>query len=346
MSFRMWVTLITIVLIAGTIYFAWGEIVEAWNLMGQANLWILSLLIPMQIFSYYATGGVIFSYLRAKGDIKQVNRRQMTRMALELNFVNHIIPSGGAVGFTYLGWLLSRFGVRAGRATMAQIVRFGLTFATFLVLLIVSVIWLAIDHEVDRIVYILCSIMAVLCIAGVFAIIYIISGRRRLVKFSQGVERLINKVVKFFTRGRKTEAFEEGVIQNFFEELHDDYEAIKKDKKILLKPFLWALWAHITDVLMFVIAFLALGAWVNPAVVFIAMGIAAVVAVVSLVPAGAGATEFVMVTFFIAAGVPLDLALAGTLLARILLVMGTILFGYFFYQHTMSTYGKNPIQRQ
>jgi uncharacterized protein (TIRG00374 family) len=346
MSFRMWVTIITVLLLAGTVYFGWSEIVDAWNLLGQVNLWILSLLIPIQLLSYYATGGLMFSYLRSKGELKTANRWQMTRMTLELNFVNHILPSGGAVGFTYLGWVLSRFGVKAGRATMAQIIRFGVTFATFLLLLVASVVWLAIDHQVDRTVYIMCSILAVMSIAAVGAIIYIISGRKRLVKFSGLLNRFFNKITKFFTRGRKTELFEDGVIEKFFEELHDDYEAIKKDKKILFKPFLWGVWAHVSDVLLFVVAFWALGLWVNPAVIFIAMGLAAIAAVLSVIPAGAGASEAVMITFYVTAGVPLDVALAGTLLARVILVMGTIIFGYFFYQHTMNTYGKTPVQRK
>jgi len=101
-SFRGWLTIITLGLLAIVVVAAWPEIVKAWLLLGQVNISISLLLIPVQFFSYYATGGMIFSYLRAKGNLKDMSHWGTTRLALELNFVNHILPSGGAAGFSYL----------------------------------------------------------------------------------------------------------------------------------------------------------------------------------------------------------------------------------------------------
>ena len=123
LSFRTWLTIITLVLLTVVVIAAWPEILKAWNLLDRVNLWILALIIPVQFFSYYATGGMIFSYLRAKGDLKGVSHFKMARISLELNFVNHILPSGGAAGFSYLSWVLGMLGVKAGRSTMSQIVR-------------------------------------------------------------------------------------------------------------------------------------------------------------------------------------------------------------------------------
>src|SRR5476651_969826 len=102
MSFRSWATVITLVLLSIVIFLGWNDIVKVWQLLGNINLWILSLLIPIQIFSYYAAGNIVFAYLKAKGNLKDVTRWTMARMSLELNFVNHILPSGGAAGFSYL----------------------------------------------------------------------------------------------------------------------------------------------------------------------------------------------------------------------------------------------------
>ena len=143
LSFRGWLTLITLVLLAIVIVAAWPQIVKAWGLLGQVDLWILALLIPVQFASYYATGGMIFSYLRAKGNLEDMSRWSMTRLALELNFVNHILPSGGAAGFSYLAWILKKHHVSIARSTMAQIIRFVLTFLSFIMLLIVAMIILA-----------------------------------------------------------------------------------------------------------------------------------------------------------------------------------------------------------
>ena len=73
-SFRGWITIVTLALLTIVVIAAWPEIQEAWKLLGQVDLRILALLIPVQFLSYYATGGMIFSYLRAKGDLKDMNK--------------------------------------------------------------------------------------------------------------------------------------------------------------------------------------------------------------------------------------------------------------------------------
>jgi len=49
-----------------------------------------------------------------------------------------------------------------------------------------------------------------------------------------------------------------------------------------------------------------------------------------------------MISFLTSAGVPAGIALAGVLLARVLLLMGTIATGYIFYQLALVRYGKDP----
>jgi hypothetical protein len=53
----------------------------------------------------------------------------------------------------------------------------------------------------------------------------------------------------------------------------------------------------------------------------------------------------VMVAFLAASGVTTEVAIAGTLLARVTLLAGTILFGYLFYQLTIIKYGNRPAHR-
>ncbi|MDD4849026.1 MAG: lysylphosphatidylglycerol synthase domain-containing protein, partial [Bacteroidales bacterium] len=149
MKFRFWLNAITLFLLALLIFFGWSEIMKAWEVMWKANWWILSLMIPAQIFSYYAIGEIFFSYLRSKGDLHSMNQWQMTRLALELNFVNHILPSGGVAGFSYASWVLSRHGIKVSRSTMAQIIRYAMSFLGFIVLLIISVLFLLLKKEIS-----------------------------------------------------------------------------------------------------------------------------------------------------------------------------------------------------
>ena len=94
------------------------------------------------------------------------------------------------------------------------------------------------------------------------------------------------------------------------------------------------------DVVLILIAFKALGYWVNPAVMLVAFGISSTVSVITSIPGGAGIYEAVMIAFLASSGVPAGVAIAGTLLARVTLLGGTVIFGYLFYQLTINKYGK------
>lgn len=345
MSFRSWATILTVVLLGLVVYFGWPEISHAWSLLGRVNIWILLLLVPIQLLSYYAVGDVIFSYIRSKGDLRGVSKWMTTRWALELNFVNHILPSGGAAGFSYLGWVLSRHGVSPGRAAMGQIIRFALMFLSFILLLFIALMVLILDHQVNRVIILFSFLLTIGAIGGTLLIAYMIGNKARLVKFSGKLAKLINKAVSILTLGKKQSIIKQEKVESFFNELHVDYIEIRKNKNILRKPFIWATVANASDIILIAIAFWALGTWVNPAVVFMAFSVTAITSFISVTPGGAGVYEAVMIAFLASAGVPAEVAIAGTLLARVVLLSGTIIFGYVFYQLTILKYGKNPIKR-
>lgn len=341
MSFRSWLTVGTIILLGMVVYFGWPEVTRAWGLLSSVNGWILSLLIPVQLLSYYAVGNIIFLYLRNKGNIRDISHWSMARMALELNFVNHILPSGGAAGFSYLGWVLSRHGVSAGRAAMAQIIRFALMFLSFIGLLLVAVLALILDNNVNRVTILTCVVLSLLVIGGALFVIYIIGSATRLKKFSKWLSHAADWLVSLVTFGKKKNVINHQKIEEFFNELHVDYVEIRNDKSILKKPLIWAIIANVADVLLLSIAFWSLGFWVSPATLLIAFGVSGLSSFISVTPGGAGVYEAIMIAFLASAGVPPDIAIAGTLLARVALLSGTIIFGYIFYQLTILKYGKN-----
>lgn len=345
MSLRSWITIITLVLLALVVFFGWPEIHHAWRLLDGVNIWILVLLLPLQLLSYYAVGRVIFSYLRSKGDLKDTSDWVTARMALELNFVNHILPSGGAAGFSYLGWVLGKYGVSGGRAAMAQIIRYVIMFVSFIAILCVALIILTLDNHINRVTLLISGSLAVAAVSFIVFSIYILGSSKRLTGFSVWLTKTANRVAYKITRGKKGKILREEKVTEFFEEVHEDYLEIGRDSRLLKKPFGWSVLANVADVLLLMVAFLALGAWVNPATLFVAFGISGIVSMLSVTPGGAGVYETIMITFLVSSSVPADVAIAGTILARVALLLGTIVFGYVFYQLTIMKYGKKPIQR-
>lgn len=340
LSFRGWLTVVTLVLLSIVVIAAWPEILKAWALLGQVNWYILLLLIPVQLASYYATGGMIFAYLRAKGNLQDVSHWAMTRMALELNFVNHILPSGGAAGFSYLAWVLSSYKVSVSRSTMAQIIRFVLTFLSFVVLLIVAIIILALTGHLERATIFIAIGLVIAAIGGTSILIWLVRSNVRLQRFSVWLTKTVNRLVRWVTRGKKRKVVKEKLFLEFFQGLHDDYLSIRRERKILIIPFLWALIANILDVALLWVAFWALGYTIDAPLLFVAFGIASIASAISVTPGGAGVYEAIMVAFLASSGISPEIAIAGTLLARVTLLSGTIAFGYVFYQLRLSKNGK------
>lgn len=340
MSFRAVLSVVTLILVGVIIYFARHELVHAWELLGRVNIWILLLLIPGQLLVYYAGGEMIFSYLRAKKSIDAVKPMELARMSLEMNFVNHVLPSGGVSGISYMTWRLGKFGVSPGRATMSQVVRFAAQFAAFITLIALAVIIVTIDGNINRWIIFVSSILVSSMVAMIFGCIYLINSTKRIAKFSAWLTRFINRLVKRVSFGRKQDVLTSERVEHFFMEMHHDYVALREDKKILIKPYLWGLVFTLADVGLFVITFWALGIVVNPAPILIAYGVAALAGFFVVTPGGAGAYEAIMVAFLAVAGLGGSIAIAGIVLTRVILLLGTIIFGYVFYQLALVKYGK------
>ena len=347
MSFRAWLSTITLLLIAVIIFFSRHELLHAWELLSRVNIWILLLLIPGQLLVYYAGGEMMFSYLRQKKAISEVSPLGLARMSLEMNFVNHVLPSGGVSGVSYMGWRLGGYNVSPGRSTMAQVVRYSMGFVAFIALLSIAVLAVTIDGGINRWIILVSSILTTGMLGVIVVAVFVMSSTKRMTWFAGWTVRTVNSLVRKITFGRKPAVLDQEQVNTFFDELHRDYIALRADKRILIKPFLWGLLFNAADVGLFLITFWALGVPVNPAPILIAYGVASVAGFFVVTPGGAGAYEAIMVAFLAIAGLSQGTAIAGIVLTRVILLIGTIGLGYLFYQHAIIKYGKKrpPISR-
>lgn len=342
MSFRRWLNILTAVIILIMLYTLRDELLRAWELLGRVDLWILGLIIPLQFLCYFAGGVAIFSYLKQRGQAHKVKPWDMTRMALELNFVNHILPTAGMSGLSYMTWRLNKLGVSSGRATLAQVVQLFTQFASFVLLLMIAVVAVTLDSGINRLTILGASGLVSGLIIGIMVVWYIIDNERRLEKFSQGLARLVNGFARKVMR-QKRELLSAEVVHFFFNELQDDYRALKREPHLLVRPFLWGIIFNLTQVSLFFFTFLALGTVVNPAAILLAIGVASLVGAFMITPGGAGGYEAMMVLMLTSTGVKGATVIAGVLLARIILILLTIGSGYLFYHLALRKYGKQPV---
>ena len=196
MSFRTWLSIITVLLIGVIIYFSRAELLHAWDLLSQVNALTLMIIVPLAVFSYIASGEMIFTYLKKKDHIKDISPWTLARMSLELNFVNHVLPSGGVSGISYMNWRLGKYGVAAGKATMAQFVKHVALFAAMATLLIISVFVVTIDGNINRWIILMSSGIVTVMIVATMILFYLVKSPKRLERFSKFITKYINKTGK------------------------------------------------------------------------------------------------------------------------------------------------------
>lgn len=340
---KFWLNIITLVLIVIILVAAHKDILDAFREMGRANWLVLLLLIPVQFASYYAGTEIFLTYLRARGQLRNVNSLEATSMSLELNFVNHIFPSGGVSGIGYMSWRLGKLGVSAGQSTMAQIMKYVVQMAVFMVLMVLSLLWATATNQMANWVAVATTIAIVSLVFILIFGSYLVGSRERMESFANFLTSRVNYFVSFLTRGRRKNAMNLEKTRKFFLDFHEDFLVLKKDKKLLAKPVLWSFIFTIFDVGLFMVSFASLGTFVNPAILFIAYGAATLSGMFMVTPGGAGAYEAIMIGILTASDVNPGIAFAGVILARVILILMTLGTGFFVYQRALRKYSGNKV---
>ena len=127
---RRWkliINIVTLVALMVLIYAIRDQIVETFNNLGRVNAWILLTMIPIQAWNYHAQARLYQHLFGIVGN--KLPYKHLYRASLELNFVNHVFPSGGVTGISYFG-LRMRDGQKltATKATLVQVMKLGLVF--------------------------------------------------------------------------------------------------------------------------------------------------------------------------------------------------------------------------
>ena len=340
---RFYISIVTFILIAIVIWNTRSEMAQAFQLMTKANIWVLLLIIPVQFFSYLASAEIFLTYLRGRGQLKDVSTVGSTSMALEFNFVNHVFPTAGVSGASYMIWRLGKLGVPAGQAMMSQIINWISLGSTFIIMMIISLIIATAENKAANWLIMATTIAAVALVLVLIFGSFLIGSRERLMSFGKWLARHINnfghKVLK-----RKKPPMRMQAVEDFVNDFFDDFQAIKQDKALLKGPIVWGFISNLLDVMLIAIAFWSLGYPIDLALLLIGFGAASVGAFAMATPGGVGAYEAVMIGVLVAGGAPTEMASAGTILSRVILIIGTIVVGAVAYHRTMTKYGQPDYQ--
>jgi len=300
--------------------------------LNRVNIWWLILMVPLQYGNYFAQTRLYQLLFRTVD--QNISYKSLFRVALELNFVNHVFPSGGVTGISYFSLRLRSFGMRAGKTTLVQIMKLVLIFLSFEALLILGIFVLAAAGRVSNLTIAIASSISTLMISGTLAFTYVIGSKQRINSFFSNLTRLLNRAILVVRPGHP-ETINIKRSRRVFDELHENYLLFKTRLAELRAPLWYALLANTTEILTIYVVYLAFGHWVNIGAVILAYAIANFAGMVSVLPGGIGVYEALMTAVLVSAGVPAALSLPVTVMYRVVNTLIQLPPGYILYHRTL-----------
>jgi uncharacterized protein (TIRG00374 family) len=259
------------------------------------------------------------------------------KVAVELNFVNHVFPSGGVTGLSYFSLRIKNGtgqDISGGKATLIQVMKLVLIFVSFELLLIIGLLSLAIMGQASNLLILVAGSLSTLLLVGTLGFAYIVGKKSRINNFFTAVTKGLNRLIQI-VRPKHPETINISSARRVFDDFHDNYQAIKQSYKQLQSPFWWALVANTTEILSIYVVYLAFGELVNIGAIILAYGIANFAGLISVLPGGVGIYEALMTAVMASAGVPARLSLPVTVMYRVLNTIVQVPPGYYLYHRAL-----------
>ena len=331
---KLLINIITLVALFVFIYAIRGQLVETIKNFEKVNGWVLALVLPLEALNYHAQVKLYQSLFDAVGT--KLSYRKLMKLALELNFVNHVFPSGGVTGLSYFGLRLRSEDVRAAKSTIVQAMKLVLVFLSFEILLMLGMFILAVNGRASNMTIFIGSSLSTLLIVGTAAFAYLVGSRSRIEAFLTALTALLNRIIQV-VRPMYPETINIAKARKVFGEFHEDYNLISSQVDKLNKPFWWAMVANITEIGVVLLVFIAFGQYVNVGAIILAYAVANFAGLVSVLPGGVGIYEALMTAVLATAGVPASVSLPAIVMYRVVNTIIQVPPGYYLYHRSLAS---------
>ena len=343
LTFRTVLSIVTFTLIAVVLWNARDEVVKALNYLAHTNIIVILFLIPEQLFMYYCCGQMFFSYMASRKEAKKASNWSLMRISLELNFMNHAVPSGGVSGLGYTAWRLKPYGASPSQASFMYVLRYAITTFFNQAQTLIAIVLLLLTGSISRGNQYVLGVVGAISIAVIGMVvggIMIASSKKALNWAAKNVTKFVNSFVKMITAGKKKEILKQEVVDKFCEEIHEYFLEAKRNKRMIKKPIMWGAMYSFLEVATYWIVGISMGHPELLPQIMVAEAVGSVLGAVLPTPGGAGGYEASMAGVMWALGVDLGLATAVVVTTRVIVLVGTIVSGYGFYQHAIATIGR------
>lgn len=325
-----WITVGALLLL---VYATRGQLVDTFKNLGRVHASLLLLLIPVELLNYHAQAKLYQGLFRQVGN--ELSYKFLYRTSLELNFVNHVFPSGGVTGISYFGLRLRKGEeITGAKATLVQVMKLALTFLSFEILILFGMFCLAIFGRVNNLVILVASSLSTLLLVGTFGFVYVVGSKERINAFFTGVTKAANRVIQV-VRPKHPETINISNAKTTFNDFHDNYQVFKNNWRSLQSLFWWAFLMNLTEVFAVYVVYIAFGKFVNFGAVILAYAIANFAGLISVLPGGVGVYEGLMTAVLASTGISAGVSLPVTVMYRILNTLLQLPPGYYFYHKTV-----------
>lgn len=338
-KWRTILTLFTLGALVLLVFFSRKQILETFSNLNKVNVYILLLIVVWQLINYHTYAKLYQGLFEILG--KKILYRPMYKVAVELNFVNHVFPSAGVSGFSYFGLRMKQLGASAAQATLVQTMRFITVFISFQALLLIGLLLLAINGKASNLTILVASSLGTLLIVCTLLATYIVGDRKRIDTFFTSLTQVLNKLIKI-VRPKHPETINIASVRKLFLEFHENYEILKKNYTKLKSPLIFAFFSSFTEIATIYTVYAAFGEFVNFGAVIIAYAVANFAGLISVLPGGIGVYEGLMTAVLATVGVPPSLSLPVTVMYRVLSMSVQLPPGYYFYQKALHHQGGKP----
>ncbi|HEX7632711.1 MAG TPA: lysylphosphatidylglycerol synthase transmembrane domain-containing protein [Candidatus Saccharimonadales bacterium] len=335
---KLVVNVITLLALASLVYATRAQLSATLKHLGDVNYWVVLLLLPIEFLNYHAQARL---YQRLFGIVgNKLSYWYLFRASLELNFVNHVFPSGGVTGLSYFSLRLREGEKLTGaKATLVHIMKIGLMFLSFELMLLFGVVCLTAENQVNNLVLLTAGSLATLVLLGTLGFMYMLERKSRIHGFFTFLTRALNRVIQL-VRPKHPETINITKARAAVDDLHDNYVQIRHSYKQLKTPFWYSLLCNVTEVAAVYVIFVAFGHWVNLGAIILAYAVANFAGLISILPGGVGIYEALMTTVLATAGVPAGVSLPIIIFYRLANTLVQVPAGYYLYLQTLRQTGK------
>jgi putative heme transporter len=333
---RNWKVLLNIVTVAALVVLVFAireQLAETLQNLGKVHAWALLLLLPLQALNYHAQTRMYQGLFATVGN--KLKYWFLFRVGLELNFVNHVFPSGGVSGISYFGARLKSEHITGSRASVVQMMKLVLYLLSFGLLLLAGLLFMAIGNRVNDLVIMVTTMVIGTMFVATAGFMVIIGSERRIRVTFTFITQLLNRLIHV-VRPKYPETISIARVEALVLDLHENYRLIRSRYKELKWTFFWAFIANLTEVLTIYVVYIAFGEWVNIGAVILAYGVANFAGLVSILPGGVGIYEALMTGVLAAAGVPPRIGIPVTVMYRVLSTLLQVPIGWYYYHKNLS----------